>query len=68
MKNINMLIKVSIENYWSFYLSKADYLTEYTIHIYNAIRESHIANRQNKTIPDRSGHLDFSPKPSLVRI
>ncbi len=45
-----MLMKVSFENYWPFYPSNTDYLSNFAIHIYDTILESQMTNRQNKTL------------------
>jgi len=50
MSDINMLIKVSFENYWSFYPSNTGYLSNFINYIYDTILESQMTNRQNKTL------------------
>ncbi len=50
MSDINMLIKVSFENYWSFYPSNTGYLSNFVSYIHNTVLESQMTNRQNKTL------------------
>ncbi|MBW2545168.1 MAG: hypothetical protein JRD43_06880 [Deltaproteobacteria bacterium] len=45
-----MLIKVTFDNYWSFYPSNTGYLSTFTIHIPDIVLESQMTNRQNKTL------------------
>ena len=60
MSNINMLIKVSLENYWAFYLSYTGYLSNFAIRSYNTTLESQMTNRHNKTLINMA---DYFKKP-----
>ena len=64
MSDINMLIKVSFENYWSFYPSNTGYLSNFINYIYDTILESQMTNRQNKTLINvRVNLLDYFKNP-----
>jgi hypothetical protein len=64
MTNINMLKKVSFDNYWSFYPTNTDYLSNFAIHIHGTILESQMNNRQNKTlINTRVDLVDYFKNP-----
>ena len=50
MSDINMLLKIRFENYWSFYPLNTGYLSNFVSPIRNTTWESQMPNRQNKTL------------------
>jgi transposase len=68
MTDINMLIKVSFENYWLFYPSNAGYLSSFVIHINDTTLELQMTNRQNKTLINTwVDLLDYFKNPASHR-
>jgi transposase len=68
MSDINMLIKVSSENYWTFYPSNAGHLSNFTVRNYDTTWESQMTNRQNKTLISTEIDLaDYFKNPASSR-
>ena len=67
MSDINMLIKVSFKNYWSFHPSNTGCLSNFISHIHGTTLESQMTNRQNKTLINTIDLFDYFKNPASHR-